>query len=1050
MNEPRGARIGLRLLPRGGQNQRMSRRAADKRFPGRFALTLAMAVAGFLSAPAAPDYFTRTWQVEQGLPQNKVTAVVQTRDGYLWVGTYNGLARFDGVHFTVFDDNNTPELRSSRVTSLFEAGDGALWIGTESGDVSQYKDGHFAAVPVRAKWGGGKIYAITADAAGDVWLLNEAGDLARARDDTVLSPPSGVVSKVLSLARAPDGTVWVEREGVVSALQHARLTTELATNDYVQGLCAARDGGFWVACNGAIRKWQNGQWTAASRPAPWGWNIVANLLETSSGTLAGGTSNDGLWLVQPGDTNAPALHLNHTNGLPSDWVISMWEDREKNLWCGTGAGLVVIRPNNLETISPPDHWKSCPVLSVLPAPDGALWVGTEGAGLYRLQNGVWTNFDSAQGLRNSYVWSLAADDAGRIWAGTWGGGVFKQKDDAFEFAPGLENFLLPAPALLFLRDELWIGTPAGALRDQDGKLERFSEMAGQSFGDVRAMAQDRSGALWFGTAGGGLVRLQNGNFRRFKKSDGLSSDFIECLHVADDGALWIGTFGGGLNRFKDGKFTVITRQQGLPNGVIGHIESDGRGYLWMSSYGGILRASERDLNRCSDGEMAEVPFLTYGINDGLPTLECSEGLQSAGAKTADGRLWFATAKGLVVVDPAGVNPNPQPPPVLIEELRVDDQKVRIADFGVRNPEPAMIGGTPHSAVRDPHLKIPPGRHRMEFQYTGLSFVAPEKVQFKCRLYPLETGWVDAGTKRVATYNYIPPGNYSFQVNACNNDGVWNETGASLAFEVLPYFWQTMWFHILGGLATVLAAGGVVWFDTRRRMRRRLERAERQRDIERERARIARDIHDDLGAQLTRITMMSESARSDLDNPGRAMLGLGQIYDTARELTRSMDEIVWAVSPRHDTLESLAAYLEKFAQDWLATAGIRCRLDLPVQFPEWHLTSELRHNVFLAFKEALHNAVKHSGASEVTIRLAVNGKSFELAIADNGRGFAAGEKKKTLPAAQGRTASGNGLENIRRRLVSVGGSCEIHSAPGAGTRVIFSVQPNSAGFGNSVR
>jgi signal transduction histidine kinase len=248
----------------------------------------------------------------------------------------------------------------------------------------------------------------------------------------------------------------------------------------------------------------------------------------------------------------------------------------------------------------------------------------------------------------------------------------------------------------------------------------------------------------------------------------------------------------------------------------------------------------------------------------------------------------------------------------------------------------------------------------------------------------------------------------------------------------------------------LAAGGVVWFFTRQRMRRKVERAERQRDIERERSRIARDIHDDLGAQLTRITMMSESARGDLAHPERAAAGLNKIYDTARELTRSMDEIVWAVNPRHDTLESLATYLEKFAQDWLASAGFRCRLDLPLQFPEWHLTSEVRHNVFLAFKEALHNAVKHSGASEVLIRLAVQEKSFELAVTDNGRGFAVGEKIKNPPVIQGRAAAGNGLENMMRRLAAIGGSCEIQSRPDAGTKVIFSVQLKAPALGKPGR
>jgi signal transduction histidine kinase/ligand-binding sensor domain-containing protein len=1007
--------------------------ATEKSSLCRFALVFALA-AGFFSASAAPPkYFTRTWQVEQGLPQNKVTAVVQTRDGYLWLGTYGGLARFDGVRFTVFDDNNTPELHSSRITSLFETADGTLWIGTESGDVSQYKDGHFAAVPVHANWVAGKIYAITADDAGDVWLMNEAGELARVRDSKVLSPPSGVVARVVSLVRGQDGTVWVDREGRVSLLKHGQLqpvefgTTTPETYPYIQGIAASRDGGLWVTSDNGIRKWKDGDWLANAGAAPWKGNIVPNLVETSSGALAAGSS--GLWLFFPGQTNVPAQHFTHTNGLPADWVTSLCEDREKNVWCGTGAGLMVIRPNNVETVSPPDKWKNCPVLSVLPTPDGVLWIGTEGAGLYRLQNGGWTNFDSAQGLHNPYVWSLAADGAGKIWAGTWGGGLFVQKDDSFDLAPGLENFLAPAPALLCVGGALWIGTPTGARRYENGKLEWFKEIAGGPFGDVRAIARDKSGALWFGTAGGGLVRMQKEDFRRFKKTDGLSSDFIECLHFADDGALWIGTFGGGLNRFKNGKFSVVNREQGLPNSVIGDIEADERGFFWMSSYGGILRASEKDLNRCADGEIAAVPFLTFGINDGLPTLECSEGFQPAGGKTTDGRLWFPTAKGLVAVDPAGVRINRQPPPVRIEEMRVDDKK--FTDGDAAGP-----------------LRVPPGRHRIQFAYTGLSFVAPEKVRFKYRLNNFDTDWTDAGAKRVAPYNYIPPGNYSFQVIACNNDGVWNETGASLNFEMLPYFWQTTWFHVFGGVATALAAGGLVWYDTRRRMRRRLEHTERQRDIERERSRIARDIHDDLGAQLTRITMISESARDDLDNPGRALIGLNRIYETARELTRSMDEIVWAVNPRHDTLEGLATYLEKFAQDWLATAGIRCRLDLPLQFSELHLRSEVRHNVFLAFKEALHNAAKHSGASEVLIYLAVKEKSFELSIADNGRGFAVGENAKSVSPVQGRAAAGNGLENMRRRLTAIGGSFDIQSVPGAGTKVIFLVLLKSSAGGKS--
>jgi signal transduction histidine kinase len=695
----------------------------------------------------------------------------------------------------------------------------------------------------------------------------------------------------------------------------------------------------------------------------------------------------------------------------------------------------MLRPNNIQTVAPPDQWQSRAVLSVCPGQNGALWIGTEGAGLYRFLNDAWTNFNNAQGILNPYVWSLVEDARGRLWAGTWGGGLFVQSDDRFKFAPGMENVTPPMPALLRAREGgLWIGTTIGLLHYQSGKTNWFTENHGQPLRDVRTVAEDKNGNIWFGMAGSGLACLENQNqqIRQFRKSDGLSSDFIECLHFDEDGALWIGTFGGGLDRFKEGHFAVINRKQGLPNSVIGDIEEDGHGFFWMSSHDGIVRVSEAELNRCADGEISKVHCLTYGINDGLPTIECSEGLQPAGCKTADGRLWFPTSKGLVAVNPSNVQTNPLPPPVVIEAMLVDGKNVEDGLW-------KMNDGGRQSAISYPpsSLQISPGRHRFEFQYTGLSFVDAEKVQFKYRLNGFETDWVDAGDKRIANYNYIPPGNYTFQVIACNDDGVWNETGAKLAFKVLPYIWQTLWFRTFALAMLVVVSGGMMWFDTRRRMRLKLERIEHQRDIEHERARIAQDIHDDLGAHLTRITMLSESARGEMDASTQTAGELNQIYDTARELTRAMDEIVWAVNPKHDTLESLTSYLEKFAQDLLATAGIRCRLDMPVQFPEWRLTAEIRHNLFLAFKEALHNVVRHSAATEARIFLTLKKNAFELCVEDDGRGFTRGERKKPADDA-GRFSSGNGLENMHRRLREIGGDCKIQTTPGQGTKVVFTV------------
>jgi signal transduction histidine kinase len=498
------------------------------------------------------------------------------------------------------------------------------------------------------------------------------------------------------------------------------------------------------------------------------------------------------------------------------------------------------------------------------------------------------------------------------------------------------------------------------------------------------------------------------------------------LLAEKDGTLWVGTFGGGLCRLRNGRFVTISTREGLPNNVICHIVDDGQGNFWISSYGGIFRVPKAELNRCADGQLQAVNCLVYGKAEGLSTLECSGGFQSAGCQTPDGQLWFPTIKGLAVVHPAGVKINPFPPPILIEEVTVDDQLA---------PLPA-----PDLSAPAAQLQIQPGKHRFEFRYTGLSLVAPEKVRFKYRLDGLESDWVDVGTRRVAYYSYLKPGDYTFRVIACNNDGVWSESGPTLAFTVLPRFWQTWWFTGGAVLAGIGAVGGAARYITRRRLHKKMERLERQRVLENERSRIAKDIHDDLGSNLARIMMLSQSNRAEGEDSQQIVTRLGKVYLTARELTRTMDEIVWAVSPHHDTLDSLVNYLGKFAQDFLNVAGIRCRLVVPIQLPAWPLTAEVRHSLFLAFKEALHNVVKHAAATEVRVSLTLAKSGFSASIEDNGRGFdpaSVGTAATTNDPL--RIAGGNGLANMRKRIGGIGGECQVDSAPGKGTTVRFIVR-----------
>ena len=770
------------------------------------------------------DYSIDAWQMEQGLPQDSVTSVVQTRDGYLWLGTYNGLVRFDGVRFKIFNTHNTPAFGDNRITSLLEDADGTLWIGHETGNLTQLRAGKFTAENLGNGWPGGAIIAMGTDADGVLWMLSKEGALLSLAGAKLVAQNVGSEESVPSLAKDKNGELWVVRGSLLGSLRKGRLVPWLplppGTSDALRA-CASREGGLWLMSSGRVKKMM-GQGTIVDRgPAPWGRDFVTALLETKSGDLLVGTLREGLFLLSPGGN---CLHFTRQNGLSHDWVLALCEDRERNLWVGTGGGgMDALRKRKVEMVKAPDDWRGRTVLSVTPGAEGGLWVGTEGAGLYRVDKGEAKPFTETNGLVNSFIWSVLEDHQHELWAGTFGGGLFVRHEGKFQFPNGLED---PTAVVLALYQDrqgvIWVGTQSGLARYSDGQCTWFTRKDGLVLPDVRVITEDAAGTIWFGMSGGGLGRLKGGKLTQFRRPDGLANDFVWSLLAEQDGTLWVGTFGGGLCRLRNGRFATVSTREGLPNNVICHIADDGQGNFWISSYGGIFRVPKEELNRCADGQLKAVNCLVYGKAEGLSTLECSGGFQSAGCQTPDGQLWFPTIKGLAMVDPASVRINPFPPPVLIEEVTVDDQLA-----------PWPVPGLSSPAAR---LQIQPGKHRLEFRYTGLSLVAPEKVRFKYRLDGLESDWVDVGTRRVAYYSYLKPGDYTFRVIACNNDGLWNEDGPTLAFTVLPRFWQTWWF----ACGIVLAGAGVVVGAARyiihRRLRQKMDNLERQRALENERAR----------------------------------------------------------------------------------------------------------------------------------------------------------------------------------------------------------------------
>lgn len=968
-------------------------------------------------------YAVRVWQTNDGLPENMVTSAVQTRDGYLWFGTYSGLVRFDGERFDVFEPNETPGMADRRTACLFEDAQGTLWLGHESGMVTRYRNGTYTTIPLPPSNEGDKIIGMGSDEQGRVWAMHHNGSLDEVENGAhVPSPIAPEHSGVMSFSRGSRGEIWLSENGQASQLTDGGLVPARPPPprmaNYVYCVATSAGGGVWILCDGRIRKWRDGRWAEDRGEYPWTDGMIACALELRDGTLAVGTIQSGLYLIFP--DSRPPVRFDRDNGLPQNWIRFVYEDREGTLWAGAGsAGLVSIHPTPLSVLRLPAESHGCTVLSVAGAADGSLWIGTDGYSLYHYSAGAWRHFGPNQGLANTYVPAVAVAPDGAVWASDfWWGGPYRLEGGRFERPRGIEETSNPVYALLpSSGSEVLVGNRDGLRHWKDGESSWLAKSPNVPAPEVCALARDGKGATWLGIAHGGVARIEHGEVTFFRRGDGLASDLVNCLCVDDEGTLWIGTADRGLSRFKDGRFANLGRNEGLADNAVCAILDDGRGFLWLSTRHGIQRIGKKELHRCADGATATFGSQTFDRSDGLPTIEFTSGFQSVACKTPDGRLWFASGSGVVTVDPARIAPNPYVPPVVIRSMMADG-KAR------------MIEGEAVSEA------LPPNHQRLEFRFSGLSYVAPSKVLFKYRLEGMDQGWIDAGTKRSTFYSRLPAGHYRFQVVACNNDGLWNSQPATLGFTVAPFFWQTGWFV---GLCVIGAAGAVASLAralTRRRLLRQMEAMERRHALERERARIAQDIHDDVGASLSKIAMLSQPARADLIEPERAAAMLSRIYASARDVTRALDEIVWAVDPRHDTLDSLVDYMGRFAQDLLATAGVRCRLDLPVQVPSWPLTAEVRHNLFLAFKEALHNAMKHAGASEVRVSLTVGPRSFTFVIKDDGRGFDPAQPAKVTP---GRIGGGSGVGNMQKRMSRIGGRCDVASAPGTGTTVSLTVE-----------
>jgi hypothetical protein len=969
----------------------------------------------------------RAWQPDEGLPDNTVTGISQTTDGFLWVATPGGLTHFDGVRFQDFAPANTAGTPSSVMQALMLDHLGRLWIAKELGTLLCLDNGHLSTLSAAQGLPKSRVTVLVEDGGGAVWVAHADGQLARIQQGRVhtFTAADGWGDNLHSwLACDMRGRLWFVRNGELGVYEKGRFRVlhELHPDAYC--IAAARSGGIWVS--GRRELWRcretNSPVLLGPLPAFWPNAITTALCEDHTGAVWMGTEEAGLFRYD--DSGFVSVKTSHREilsiaedregslwvgtrlgglnrlrrsalelqdilpDLPPEAVTSVCQDTAGDLWATTQSGLVSMgQENNWNVLSTDPDWFARYANCISPAADGGVWIGTQHRGLVSWREGQTTDLRQADGLAGDSIRSLLTTRSGDVWIGTEGSN--------------------------------------GLHRLREGHLTRFPLPNETSV--VSTLAEDATSGLWAGTSDGHLLRILGDVMTDLTDKTLPEPQAIRCLTTTPEGSLWIGYAGRGVGRWKAGRFTQFRARQGLRDDYISQILPDSRGRLWFGGNRGLFFVKQNDFDLVASGKATRVRSVSYDWEEGVLPLQSSHDHWPGAFQSSDGRLWFPTRRGLAVLDPEQVAENPIAPPVVIERVSIDGSTAALY-HPMESPGETNAPACISLRQSGPRLNLPPGNQQTVIEFTALSLTAPGNMSFRYRLEGLDKGWMDFRGRRSASYPHLDPGNYRFTVIASNNDGLWNEIGASLKIHVMPFFWQSWWFRALSVILVLGANGAAARYYALRRIRRRLEQIDRERAVENERSRIARDIHDDLGANLTEITLLSELAQSPDAPPQEVQADIRKIAVRARELTRSVDATVWAVNPRFDNFDSFVSYACSYAEDYLVSAGVRLRMDVPGELPNHALPPEVRHNVFLILKEALNNTVKHAAATEVWLRLALLPGGFTLTLEDNGKGFQSG------PEPMSASAHHDGLLNMRKRIQSIGGELQIHTETNRGTTI----------------
>jgi ligand-binding sensor domain-containing protein len=752
------------------------------------------------------QYGMDTWDGADGLPQFRIRAVLQTRDGYLWLGTANGLVRFDGIDFTTFDTSNCG-LRDNEISSLLED-DGGLWIGTYGGGLARLKDGQFTSYTTTNGLPNDSIRRLDKDPAGNLWIATPSGIARLANGSfTTYTRTNGLPDDFIIgvCAHSPQG-IFVMAGGRLNQLAGDRFVPVPGViedgDSRADNIASGKDGALWMTFeNGTVKRWKDGKVTTYTRRDHHHDRLSA-IYADPQGTVWFAAHDGPVRFANGKFESLDTAEARTRLGL----VLSMVADSEGDLWLGTEAnGLARLRSMPVRILTVQDGLPENSTRCIYRDRQDDIWVGTY-VGYAHISQGKITAYTRLESNAIPTVTAIGEDATGRIWLGA-GGQLYVRQNEQLEPVPGWKKVFDIKVISRDAQGNMWVGTDGdGLVEISGGGMKSYRAQDGLANNQIRAILCDRQGALWVGTTEG-LNRFQDGKFTTFKLPDGVANNRILSLHEDSEGVLWVSTR-GGLCRFQNGKFFNFREAQGLPDRFIFNVLDDGQGGFWLSSGKGIHRVAKADLNAVAAGVKSRVSVVSVGYREGLRSASLVAGTQPNACLDPAGRLLFCSLRGIVQISPGTQTINSNAPPVFIESVRIN-----------QSPQPV-----------NRVAEIPPGAGEVEIHYTGLSYVAPEKVRFKYRLEGIDAGWIDAGARRFAHYASLPPGDYRFHVIACNNDGVWNETGATCAFRLIPHFYQTRWFLPLVFLLIAGLAAAAYGFRIRqlraneRKLQRRVDEA----------------------------------------------------------------------------------------------------------------------------------------------------------------------------------------------------------------------------------